>query len=148
MEVRPAPKDKELHGHLLFITAKTRTCWAVDARADLKQEDLDELVKQCRKGSDNPISKEMRKLLNAIGIKRRGVSFYSLRHVFETIGGEARDQVAVSHIMGHADDSMSAVYRERISDERLRAVTDHVRKWLFGDALQREADATPPADAA
>jgi hypothetical protein len=26
---------------------------------------------------------------------------------------------------------MSAVYRETISDERLRAVADHVRKWLF-----------------
>ena len=27
---------------------------------------------------------------------------------------------------------MSAVYRERISDERLKAVTDHVHQWLFG----------------
>jgi hypothetical protein len=27
---------------------------------------------------------------------------------------------------------MASVYRERISDERLRAVTDHVRAWLFG----------------
>ena len=43
-----------------------------------------------------------------------------LRHVFETIGGESRDQVAVDHIMGHADQSMAAHYRERISDERLQ----------------------------
>jgi hypothetical protein len=27
---------------------------------------------------------------------------------------------------------MSAAYRERISDERLKAVADHVRAWLFG----------------
>jgi hypothetical protein len=27
---------------------------------------------------------------------------------------------------------MSSIYRERISDERLRAVTDHVHAWLFG----------------
>jgi hypothetical protein len=26
---------------------------------------------------------------------------------------------------------MSTVYRERISDARLRAVADHVRAWLF-----------------
>lgn len=38
--------------------------------------------------------------------------------------------------MGHAvsDRDMSAVYRERISDERLVAVTDYVREWLFGYA--------------
>jgi hypothetical protein len=33
--------------------------------------------------------------------------------------------------MGHEVPHMSSVYRETISDERLRAVTDHVRAWLF-----------------
>jgi hypothetical protein len=33
--------------------------------------------------------------------------------------------------MGHEVPHMSAVYRETISDERLRAVADHVRAWLF-----------------
>ncbi|QJW93089.1 tyrosine-type recombinase/integrase [Frigoriglobus tundricola] len=82
---------------------------------------------------DNPISKEMRKLLDAlkIGGKR---NFYALRHTFETIGGESRDQVAVDHIMGHTRDDMASVYRERISDERLKAVSDHVRKWVFTEA--------------
>jgi len=60
-------------------------------------------------------------------------NFYALRHTFETIGGEAKDQVAVDYIMGHARDDMASVYRERISDERLKAITDHVRQWLFGE---------------
>jgi hypothetical protein len=37
--------------------------------------------------------------------------------------------------MGHARDDMASVYRERISDERLRAVSDHVRKWVFGEGV-------------
>jgi integrase len=73
----------------------------------------------------------MRKLLDSLRINgQRG--FYGLRHTFETVGGEAKDQPAVDHIMGHARDDMASVYRERISDERLRAVTDHVHAWLFG----------------
>jgi integrase len=72
-----------------------------------------------------------RALLKRLGMLRRGRSFYSLRHVFETIGGESIDQVAVNAIMGHSDQSMAGLYRERISDERLRAVVEHVRDWLF-----------------
>ncbi len=48
--------------------------------------------------------------------------FYTLRHVFETIGGESRDQVAVDAIMGHERGEMAAHYRERISEDRLRAL--------------------------
>jgi integrase len=87
--------------------------------------------------SNNPVSKEMRKHLNALGIKGSR-NFYALRHVFETIGGESRDQVAVDHIMGHSRNDMASAYRERISDERLKAVCDHVRKWVFGE------NRTPP----
>lgn len=63
---------------------------------------------------------------------RKGVGFYALRHTFETIGGDSRDQVAVNYIMGHVDESMAATYREKIDDSRLVAVSDHVRAWLFG----------------
>jgi len=73
----------------------------------------------------------MAKLLQVLNVHRRGLNFYALRHTTETIGGEARDQVAVDHIMGHVRDDMASVYRERISDDRLRAVTDHVHHWLF-----------------
>jgi integrase len=81
--------------------------------------------------TDNPVSKEFRKLLDELDMHRAGLGFYSLRHTFETIGGAARDQVAVNAIMGHVDASMSAHYRERIDDDRLQAVVDHVHRWLF-----------------
>ncbi len=64
-------------------------------------------------------------------VYRRGIGFYTLRHVFETIGGGCRDQVAVDFIMGHVGPGMAATYRERIEDERLQAVVDHVHGWLF-----------------
>jgi integrase len=47
------------------------------------------------------------------------------------VAGDSRDQVAVNAIMGHSDATMAANYRERIDDDRLKAVVDHVHKWLF-----------------
>lgn len=85
-----------------------------------------------KESHDNPISNAFRKLLDKTGLYRQGRTFYALRHTFETIAGESRDQVAVDYIMGHAPDSrdMSAVYRHKISDERLEDVSEHVRQWL------------------
>jgi integrase len=84
--------------------------------------------------NNGPVTQEFCKLLRRLGLKRPGISFYALRHTFETIGGGSRDRVAVNGIMGHADESMAANYRERIDDERLQAVVDHVRAWLFSVA--------------
>ena len=66
------------------------------------------------------------------GIHRPGMGLYWLRHTFQTIGDGSKDPVAVSSIMGHADNSMAGQYRETIPDDRLLAVTDHVHDWLFG----------------
>ena len=107
---RPAPRD-EAHGEIVFIT-KRRKPWG-------------------KSGMENPISHQFRKLLIALELYRTGLSFYALRHQFETIGGGCRDQVAVNAVMGHVDASMAGVYRERVDDSRLEAVADHVRTWLF-----------------
>jgi integrase len=116
---RTTPKESA-HGHLVFITIHGGSWW--------------------KETTDTPISNEMKRLLKGIGLYRRGLNFYALRHTTETIGGEARDQVAVDAIMGHVRDDMASVYRERISDERLRAVTDHVRAWLWPtDAKETKA---------
>jgi integrase len=116
IDTRPTPKVEEAEGQV-FVT-KYGKSWHKDT-------------------PDNPISKQMRKLLDSIGFHKKGVGFYALRRTFETIGGERIDQVAVNAIMGHVDISMAGQYRERISDERLKAVTDTVHKWLFGDAEEQ-----------
>ncbi len=107
---RPNPKDPQ-HADLVFVT-KYGGSWHKET-------------------SDNPISNEMRKLLDRLGIYREGLGFYCLRRGFETIGGDSRDQIAVDYVMGHSDPSMGAVYRQRIEDARLEAVAAHVRRWLF-----------------
>jgi integrase len=107
---RPAPKTDAAAG-LVFVT-KYGIGWA-------------------KSDCDNPISKETAKLLKKLGLSRPGLNFYALRHGLETIGGEAGDQVAVDHVMGHAREDMASVYRERVGDDRLKAVADHVRAWLF-----------------
>ncbi|VTR96649.1 integrase family protein : Uncharacterized protein OS=Blastopirellula marina DSM 3645 GN=DSM3645_10342 PE=4 SV=1: Phage_integrase [Gemmata massiliana] len=77
---RPEPSDPA-DAHLVFTT-RLGGSWHKDT-------------------SDTPISNETRKLLSALGIKGSR-NFYALRHTFETIGGEAKDQVAVDHFMGRA----------------------------------------------
>ncbi len=87
----------------------------------------------------NSLSRRFEQLLAALQIgQRKGIGFYTLRHVFETIAGGSRDQVAVDSIMGHVDSSMAAAYRETIDDNRLRAVVDHVHEWLFTTSMPAE----------
>lgn len=85
---------------------------------------------------NNPVTLLFRRLLldtkvRKTKIYRKGLGFYTLRHVTETIGGGAKDQVAVDYIMGHTDETMAAAYREGIDDERLEAVVKHIHGWLF-----------------
>src|SRR5262249_46826625 len=122
---RPEPK-KEEDAELVFIT-KYGFGWAKDT-------------------STNPVSQETAKLLKKLGINgRKGLGFYTLRHVFRTVADESKDQPAVDFIMGHEVPHMSAVYRETISDARLKAVADHVRTWLFAEP-KAATDNRPVAD--
>lgn len=114
---RPTPKDAE-NFQLVFITVRGNP-W--------------------NSGTDNrAISHEVRKLLDRLKIGGRR-NFYDLRHVFETIAGNGRDQVAVDAVMGHAPkaDDMSAHYREGVDDQRLRDVVEVVQTWL--NAKENEA---------
>jgi integrase len=89
-------------------------------------------VRNTERARTDNISIQFRELLKSLNLYREGLSFYALRHVFRTIADAARDPVAIDIIMGHADATMGAQYRERVDDARLQAVAAHVRLWLFG----------------
>ena len=116
---------------------------AIAARPEKIAEDATGLVFVTKYGNswadsgdrNSPVSYEFRKLLKTLGIYRHRItSFYSLRRTFETIGQATKDQVAVDFIMGHIapSNNMAAVYRQKVFDDQLTAVTDHVRDWFLG----------------
>jgi integrase len=108
---RPAPK-KEKHAGLVFLT-RCGDSWHTGT-------------------PDGPLSRETGKLLRKLGINgRKRLGFYTLRHTFRTVADESRDQPAVDYIMGHEVPHMSTIYRETISDQRLKNVAAIVRTWLF-----------------
>ena len=117
---RPIAND-DVHDELCFLTLQGRPVWWETENAS-----------QC----DN-ISKSFLKLGRKLNIYKPGRNFYSLRRTFETVGGNSRDQVAVNYVMGHGDNSMAAVYRQGIDDQRLIDVAEYVRQWLW----RRKCDA-------
>ena len=73
------------------------------------------------------------KLTRATKTYRPGRSFYALRHTFRTVADEVGDRRAIDLVMGHEPGGdIANHYVERISDERLKIVAQHVRGWLFG----------------
>lgn len=137
IKLRPKAKDPADEG-LLFLTRRGQR-W-VTLNDDGSPKDA--------------IGQEFNKLLVTLALKRSRVGFYAFRHGFETIAGETADQVAVDRIMGHVPQGMSAAYRERIGNDRLNRVVNHVHDWLFaastndgGSSDESEADnATIPMD--
>ncbi len=137
----PRPKTGiERHIPLWRETVKSLREW-IALRPEPKGEAAGGLVFVTHAGgswsktqADNPVCKETAKLLKRLGLHSDGLNFYSLRRTFRTIASETRDEAAADAIMGHAprSDDMAAVYRQRIGDDRLKAVTNHVHTWLFG----------------
>jgi hypothetical protein len=86
---------------------------------------------------------EFAKVLDALGLKRPGVSFAADRHTFRSTAGEHHDAEAVRWIMGNSQEGMSRWYvhkNERMRG-RLRALTDLVRRAMLlrGDSTLTNA---------
>jgi integrase len=75
------------------------------------------------------VSREFADLRCRLGIE--GAGFYELRHCHRTVAGGCRDKEASDFIMGHLRGDMSECYCRGYEDERLLAVCEHVRRWLF-----------------
>jgi integrase len=126
-KIRPKPISAEDKG-LLFLTRNGLRLVRTRVRDDDKVTSI------------NSVSDQFQNIL--INLKMNGrnrLGFYTLRHVFQTVGGNARDPDATAAIMGHVDSSMGAVYRERIDDDRLIAVVNTVRDWLWPDGSSEPA---------
>lgn len=124
---RPKPKNAA-DANLLFLT-RNGVRWVRHTVA--KAGDAENGVEAKSGGAPiDGIAQEFGKVLRSLELKRPGRGFYAMRHGFETIAGETADQVAVDAIMGHVPAGMSGAYRERIGDDRLRRVVEHVRAWL------------------
>lgn len=117
LEVRPEPKDPE-HAGLFFLTVRG----VPFVRLNEQGRHID-----C-------IGAAFNKLTTSLNLRRSRRGIYSLRHSFETIAGDLGDQVAVDAVMGHKDRSMARHYRERIADDRLVKVVEHVRAWIFSES--------------
>jgi integrase len=130
MAKRPKPRDRA-DSDLVFVTKYGRAWRVSEQKPTEKSEEGGHAKVELRQ--DDAVAKAFSKLLHGLKLHRPGLGFYTLRHVFATVASESKDQPAINAIMGHVDESMAAVYRERIDDARLLAVTEHVRQWLFGD---------------
>jgi integrase len=115
---RPAPAGSKNRDRL-FVT-KYGLAW-------VRQEGLQRT---------DSIGNEFTKVRKAAGVKRG--AFYDLRRTFRTVADPVKDQDAVDFIMGHVEeaDDMGAVYNQGIDDDRLRAVCNHVRNWLFDEVTK------------
>jgi len=121
--VRPEPKLPQDRG-LCFVT-KYGARWVRVQAPSGKRPGQRTIV------AIDGISLEFGKLMRETGTHAKGRGFYALRHTFRTVADEVRDRPAVDLIMGHENGrDVATHYVERISDERLRAVTEHVRVWL------------------
>lgn len=100
------------YAELVFLT-RHRKPWWIDGK------------------SGDAITGEFAKIRRAAKVFRKGVGFYSLRHVTLTVGEQApeADPVAIRILMGHVDASISAKYRERYDRDKIRAVCEHIRSW-------------------
>ena len=116
--MRPAPKDPADDGCVFVTKHGHRWVRYHDQGEGKRGLNLD------------AVALEFRKLCKAAGVTVRGGPAI-FRHVFRTVADEVKDQPAAMLVMGHADASISGYYREIIGDDRVRAVTSHVRAWLL-----------------
>jgi integrase len=87
---------------------------------------------------------EFEKLAATLGLSRGEADFYDLRRTCASIGVQVKDDNAVRTILGHkrpSTDMLGVYNRLGVGDERLKAVTDHIRRWLFTGVGEQSVEA-------
>ena len=135
LAARPKPATDEVKG-LVFLTTPGQS-WVRENIHRTEDNRIRKVVPM------DAITQAFDKVIRRLGLKRKGIGFYTLRHTFRTWADEVRDQHAIHRIMGHTIPGMSGIYIEEISIERLRAVVEHVRKKLFAEPQEPSAVAAP-----
>ncbi len=127
LKVRPKTKRPE-DERLMFIT-KYGLPW-VRVQAPQGRQTAERLAVVV-----DSVGLEFGKLMRETKTYQAGRAFYGLRHTFRTVADEVGDRRPIDLIMGHENgQDVSTNYVERVSDERLKKVSDHVRSWVFGTA--------------
>jgi integrase len=78
-------------------------------------------------------SSAMRAVKSTVGTTR---TLYDCRRTFRTVASEVCDLEAINHCMGHDGGGEGGTYLQAISDERIKAVCQHVRTWMYGEVAE------------
>ena len=116
---RPAARSAD-DADLVFLTRKGRRFVRCELRGDGRTSTTDAVGQAFRRAAD------------AAGLEP-GRGFYCLRRTFRTLADETGDAVAAGLVMGHTDESMAGLYRQRVGDDRLVRVAAHVRRRVLGE---------------
>ncbi len=122
--VRVKHLDGEFHCYAREKTGIKRRCWLWPETLELLDLSGDRLFNL----NAQKIDRDFRALRDSLGMTE---GFYSLRRTFATIASDTLDQPAIDLVMGHSNASMSALYRQEVSDDRVKAVCSHVRDWYL-----------------
>ncbi len=128
-KLRPKPRDPS-DDRLVFLTH-------FGVPFVREQADMRDGVIQ-RVGVVDSVALLFGRLLESLGLKQRGRSFYALRATFRTLAVGADKEIAAMRIMGHAIKGMTSAYVRAVKDHDLLAVSNHVRNAVFSAKRARQ----------
>jgi integrase len=138
LNANKAAIEREGENALVFLTRRGEPYYReVPVEGDI-EVDGKKVRKLLRIKVENAVSITFRRMARELELK--GLHFYRLRHSFKTMAKKARDREALDVMMGHADNSVAAVYdHEVVSWSRIRRVSKAVYRRLW-PKLKQAAD--------
>jgi integrase len=109
----------------------------------------DAWVRADTRSTNDELSKKFKKICKRLGISRKGLSFYSIRHAAAEWAADTAgvDSLGIKFLLGHATPEMWGKYVTK-TPERLRLAVEGIHQMLFNHPGSRESsvsDATASA---